>query len=79
MVLSLAASVVLLWAAGIPDFQRFMFYLLLYLPIGFLIFTVLVRVAPFVVPPRLYVGKPGKLHVITLGISDNSSRGDGVR
>ena len=58
MVLSLAASAVLLWAVGIRDFRQFLFYLLLYLPIGFLIFTVLVRVAPFVVPPRLYVGKP---------------------
>jgi hypothetical protein len=58
MVLSLAASAVLLWAAGIRDFRQFLFSSLLYFPITFLILSVLVRVAPFVVPPRLYIGKP---------------------
>src|SRR6266704_1744049 len=47
-------SFVLLWVVGI----RNLWLLLLFLPFGFLILTVVVRVAPFIVHPRLYVGKP---------------------
>jgi hypothetical protein len=48
------SSLVLLWELGIRDLRLFLFYL----PLGFLILTLMVRVAPFLVPPRLYVGKP---------------------
>jgi uncharacterized paraquat-inducible protein A len=47
-------SLVFLWAVGIP----YLWLLLLFLPLGFLILTMVVRVASLVVHPRLYVGKP---------------------
>jgi hypothetical protein len=75
VLLSAASSCVLLWAVGIRDWRLFLFYF----PVGFLILTLVVRVAPFVVRPRLYVGKPGGSHLITLGISEGSSRDDGFR
>jgi hypothetical protein len=70
VLLSVLTSAVLLWAVGIRDLRLFLFYL----PVGFLILTVIVRIAPFVVPPRLNVGKPEKPGVITLGISKASSQ-----
>jgi uncharacterized paraquat-inducible protein A len=54
VLLSALASFVLLWELGVRDLRLFLFYL----PIGFLILTIMARAAPFVVPPRLYVGKP---------------------
>jgi len=54
VLLSALASLVLLWKLGIRDLRLFLFYL----PLGALIMTLMVRVAPFVLPPRLYVGKP---------------------
>jgi|HubBroStandDraft_6_1064221.scaffolds.fasta_scaffold835822_2 hypothetical protein len=64
VLLSALTSAVLLWAVGIRDLRLFLFYF----PLGFLILTAMVRIAPFVVPPRLYVGKPGNPAVLTLGI-----------
>jgi uncharacterized paraquat-inducible protein A len=54
VLVSAFTSLVLLWAFGIRDIRLFFFYL----PLGFFILTLMVRVAPFLVPPRLYVGKP---------------------
>jgi hypothetical protein len=53
VLLSAVLSLALLWIFGIRDLRLFLFYL----PLGFLILTVVVRVAPFVVLPHLYVGK----------------------
>jgi hypothetical protein len=52
-VLSVLASLALLWILGIRDLRLLLFNL----PLSFLILTVMVRVAPSVVSPRLYVGK----------------------
>jgi hypothetical protein len=65
VLLSAFASLLLLWEVGIHVLWLFLFCL----PVGFVILTVMVRVAPFLVPPRLYVGKLENHHVITLGIS----------
>lgn len=55
VLLSGLISFVLLWALGIRNFWLF----LLFLPLGFPILTVVVRIAPFVMRPHLlYVGKP---------------------
>src|ERR1700686_3887301 len=54
VLISAFASLVLLWELGIRDLRLFLFCL----PLGFLIMTLMVRVAPFLVTPRLYVGKP---------------------
>jgi len=51
--LGLAIAVTLLWAAGISD----LWSLVLFLPLGFMIMTVLVRTVIFVVPPPLRVGQ----------------------
>jgi hypothetical protein len=47
VLLSAVISLALLWELGIRDIRLFLFYL----PLGFLILTVIARVAPFVVPP----------------------------
>ena len=52
VVLSAAASFIVLWELGLRDLRIF----LLCLPVGVLILTVLVRVAPFLVAPRLDLG-----------------------
>jgi hypothetical protein len=62
VLLSALASLVLLWELGIRDLRLFLFYL----PVGFLILTLMVRVAPFVVPPHLYVGKPSVITKLDL-------------
>ncbi len=54
VLLSAFASLALLWILGIRDLRLFLFCL----PLGFLILTVIVRAAPFVVPPRIRLGKP---------------------
>jgi hypothetical protein len=54
VLLSAAISLALLWELGIRDLRLFFFFL----PLAFFILTIIVRVAPFVVPPRLYAGKP---------------------
>jgi len=53
VLLSAAISLALLWELGIRDLRLFFFFL----PLAFFILTIIVRVAPFVVPPRLYAGK----------------------
>lgn len=55
ILLSAGLSLVLLWAAGIRNLWLFV----LYLPLGFTIATVVVRIAPFIVRPPLRVGEPG--------------------
>jgi hypothetical protein len=62
VLLSALASLVLLWELGVRDLRLFLFYL----PIGFLILTIMVRVAPFFVRPRLYVGKPSAITKLDL-------------
>ena len=62
VLLSAFTSLVLLWELGIRDLRLFLFYL----PLGFLILTVMVRVAPFVVRPRIYVGKPSAITKLDL-------------
>jgi hypothetical protein len=52
--LSILASLAVLWELGIHDLRLFFFFL----PLAYFILTLMVRVAPFVVPPRLYAGKP---------------------
>lgn len=54
VLLSALASLALLWECGIKDLWLF----ILLLPVGFLLLTLIVRAAPFVVPPRLHAGKP---------------------
>jgi hypothetical protein len=54
VVLSAVVSLALLWGVGIRNLWLFV----LLLPLGFLILTLMVRAAPFVVSPRLNVGKP---------------------
>lgn len=54
VLLSLLVSLAVLWATGARDVRLLLFYL----PLGFLILTIVVRLAPFVVPPRLQLGKP---------------------
>jgi hypothetical protein len=54
ILLSAATSFVLLWELGIRDIRLFF----LFLPLAYFILTLFVRVAPFVLPPRLYAGKP---------------------
>ena len=54
VLLSIFTSLAVWWIFGIRDLRLFLFYL----PLGFLILTVIARVALFAVPPRLYVGKP---------------------
>jgi len=46
-------SLVVLWTLGIG----YVWLLLLFLPLSFVLMTVAVRVVPFIVRPRLYVGK----------------------
>jgi hypothetical protein len=53
--LSLLISLVFLWAVGIRNLWLFV----LYLPLGFVILTVMVRIAPYIVRPPLQVGEPG--------------------
>jgi hypothetical protein len=53
VLLSAFSSLVLLWELGIRDARLLLFCL----PLGFIIMMVMVRTAPFVVPPRLYLGK----------------------
>jgi hypothetical protein len=67
VLLSAFTSIVLLWELGIRDLRFFLFYL----PVGFLVLTIMVRVAPFVVAPRLYVGK--LTATTTLDLSEDSS------
>jgi hypothetical protein len=62
VLLSALASLVLLWELGIRDLRLFFFLL----PLGFLILTLIVRAAPFVVPPRLYIGKPSVITKLDL-------------
>jgi hypothetical protein len=54
VLLSAFTSLALLWILGIRDLRLFLFYL----PLGFVILTVIARVAIFVVPPRIHLGKP---------------------
>lgn len=54
IIFSAVISIVLLWAAGIRD----LWLIVLYLPLGFVIGTVLVRTVPFIVRPPLRVGEP---------------------
>ena len=54
VLLSLLVSLAALWVTGIRDVRLLLFYL----PLGFLILTVVVRLAPLVVPPGLQLGKP---------------------
>lgn len=54
VLLSALISFVLLWCARV----RFFWLLVLLLPLIALVLSVLVRIAPFVVRPRLYVGEP---------------------
>jgi uncharacterized paraquat-inducible protein A len=56
--LSGLSGLVLLWVLGIRELGLFLFCSPLCLPLGVLVMTLMVRVAPFVVPPRLYLGKP---------------------
>jgi|SRR5260370_15146427 len=62
VLLSALTSLAVLWGLGIRDLRLFLFYL----PLGFVILTVVVRVAPVVVPPRLYVGKPSVITELDL-------------
>ena len=62
VLLSAFLSLALLWISGIRDLRLFLFCL----PLGFLILTVVVRVAPLVVVPRLYVGKPSVITKLDL-------------
>jgi hypothetical protein len=73
VLLSAFASIVLLWELGVRDLRLLLFYL----PVGFLILTVMVRVAPFVVAPRLYVGEvSGTTRLHLSEESSTSSRDD---
>ena len=62
VLLSGLISFVLLWAVGIRNIWLF----LLFLPLGFPILTVMVRVAPILVYPRLYTGKPSTITKLDL-------------
>jgi uncharacterized membrane protein YfcA len=62
VLLSAFASLILLWELGIRDLRLFLFYL----PLGFVILTVVARVALLVVPPRVYVGKPSVITKLDL-------------
>jgi hypothetical protein len=54
VLLSGLISLTLLWAVGIRNLWLFV----LFLPLALPILTVVVRVVPFIVHPRLEVGKP---------------------
>jgi hypothetical protein len=62
VLLSALGSLALLWELGIRDLWLFLFCL----PLGFLVLTLIVRAAPFVLPPRLYVGKPSSITKLDL-------------
>ena len=62
VLLSAVASLAVLWELGIRDFWLVVFFL----PLGFLILTLVARAAPFVLPPRLRVGRPGAITKLDL-------------
>ena len=65
MLLSIVIGCLLVWIAGVRDMVRFWLFSL---PTAFLVLTVMVRVAPFLLPPILVARNPG--HVTTLGLGD---------
>ena len=69
---SLALAVALLRAAGISDLWTLVFFI----PVAFMIVTVLVRTVIFVVPPRLCVGSAvsGFTTFITLDLKAKSRK-----
>jgi hypothetical protein len=60
--LSNLSSLALLWGLGIRDLRLFIFFL----PLAFFIMTLMVRIAPFLVPPQLYAGKPSVITKLDL-------------
>ena len=56
VLLSLVMAVALLWGAGVTD----LWTLVLFIPLAFVIMTILVRTVIFVVPPPLCVGTAGR-------------------
>ena len=73
VVISGLAGYVLAWEIGIQG-PRVCFgiplgFYLLWMPIGFLVLMLLVRVAPFLVPPGLFPRRPFESHLITLNLS----------
>jgi len=61
-VVSILFSLALLWELGIRDLGLFFFFL----PLAYFILTLMVRVAPFLVPPLLYAGKPSAITKLDL-------------
>jgi hypothetical protein len=66
VLLSAFISLALLWGLGIRDLRLFLFFL----PLGFLILTFVARLAPFVVRPHLYLGKPSAITELDLSSRD---------
>jgi uncharacterized C2H2 Zn-finger protein len=63
---SIVIGLLLVWVAGVRDMVRFCLFLI---PTAFAVLTVLVRLAPLVLPPVLVARQPG--HVTTLGLGEN--------
>jgi hypothetical protein len=61
VLLSMITSLALLWTLGIRNLL-----LLLFLPLGFVVLTIMVRLAPLVVSPRVYMGKPSTMTKLDL-------------
>ena len=69
--LSVAIAFALLWVSGKRDTLRVSLFLL---PTAFLILTIVVRIAPFLVAPALIAGEaPG--NITTLGLASASAKG----
>jgi hypothetical protein len=67
-VLSMAIGVCLMWAFGVPIFNIFVFAF----PTWFLVLFVMVRIAPYIVPPRLELRDSTSF--TTLGLFEPSGR-----
>jgi uncharacterized paraquat-inducible protein A len=62
LLLSALASLAIFWLLGVRDLRLFLFCI----PLAFLILTLVVRVAPFVIRPRLYAGRPSSITKLDL-------------
>jgi hypothetical protein len=65
VLVSIGIGFFFVWISGVREMARFCLFLI---PTAFVVLTVLVRVAPLVLPPVLVAHQSG--HVTTLGLGD---------
>jgi hypothetical protein len=69
VLLSAFTSLALLWLLGIRDLRLCLFYV----PVGFLVLTIMVRFVPLILAPRLFVGELSRTTGLNLSESSSSS------